>query len=75
MPEISERTLNLGTENAFVVLGEVNRRKARGEEIISFCIGQPDFDTPEVIKEAAIKAINNGKTGYADSCGIKELSS
>jgi len=73
MAEISERTKNLGTENAFVVLGEVNRRKARGEEIISFCIGQPDFDTPEVIKEAAIKAINNGKTGYADSCGIKEL--
>jgi aspartate/methionine/tyrosine aminotransferase len=73
MPEISERTLNLGTENAFVVLAEVNKRKAQGEDIISFCIGQPDFDTPEIIKEGAIKALKEGKTGYVPSAGIKEL--
>ncbi len=71
--EISSRTKNLGTENAFVVLAEVNKRIAAGKEIISFCIGQPDFDTPKVIKDAAIKAINQGKTGYVASAGLPEL--
>ena len=57
MFEISERTKNLGTENAFVVLKEVNNLVSQGRDIINFCIGQPDFDTPEHIKQAAIKAI------------------
>jgi len=70
---ISERTRNLGTENAFVVLKEVNELISQGKEIVNFCIGQPDFDTPEHIKEAAIKAIREGKTGYTPSPGIPEL--
>ena len=73
MLEISNRTLNLGTENAFVVLKEVNDLKRSGHDIVNFCIGQPDFDTPEYIKEAAIKAIKEGKTGYTESYGIPEL--
>ena len=73
MLEISERTRNLGTENAFVVLKEVNELKAEGKDIINFCIGQPDFDTPEYIKEGAIRAIREGKTGYTPSPGIPEL--
>jgi len=70
---ISERTRNLGTENAFVVLKEVNELISQGKDIVNFCIGQPDFDTPEHIKEAAIKAIREGKTGYTPSPGIPEL--
>jgi len=73
MPEISERTRSLGTENAFVVLKEVNELTSQGKDIVNFCIGQPDFDTPEYIKEAAIKAIRDGKTGYTPSPGIPEL--
>jgi len=73
MPEISERTRSLGTENAFVVLKEVNELISQGKDIVNFCIGQPDFDTPEHIKEAAIKAIKSGKTGYTPSPGISEL--
>jgi aspartate/methionine/tyrosine aminotransferase len=73
MVEISTRTLNLGTENAFVVLKEVNELLAKGRSIVNFCIGQPDFDTPEYIKRAAIKALENGKTGYTASAGIPEL--
>jgi len=68
--EISKRTQELGTETAFEVLAEVNRLRREGKDIISFCIGQPDFDTPRNIKEAAIKAINDGKTGYTDSAGM-----
>ena len=73
MVEISARTLNLGTENAFVVLKEVNELLAKGKDVVNFCIGQPDFDTPDYIKRAAIKALENGKTGYTASAGIPEL--
>jgi aspartate/methionine/tyrosine aminotransferase len=73
MLEISERTKSLGTENAFVVLNEVNELLRKGKDIVNFCIGQPDFDTPEYIKQAAIKAIKEGKTGYTASPGIPEL--
>jgi aspartate/methionine/tyrosine aminotransferase len=68
--EISKRTQDLGTETAFEVLAEVNRLRREGKDIISFCIGQPDFDTPRNIKDAAIKAVNEGKTGYTDSAGV-----
>jgi aspartate aminotransferase len=73
MPALSDRTKNLGTENAFVVTQEVSDLQSKGKNIISFCIGQPDFDTPSYIKEGAIKAINEGKTGYTVSAGIPEL--
>jgi len=72
-PQISRRASELGTENAFVVLAEVNELIRRGKDIISFCIGQPDFHTPKNIQEAAIKAIREGKHGYTPSAGIAEL--
>ncbi len=70
---ISKRSRELGTENAFVVLGEVNDLVRKGRDIISFCIGQPDYETPSNIKLAGIKAIENGKHGYTPSSGILEL--
>ena len=73
MVNVSKRTESLGTENAFTVLAEVNKRLREGADIKNFCIGQPDFDTPENIKQAAIKAIKEGKTGYTPSAGIFEL--
>ena len=73
MTAISRRTTSLGTENAFSVLAEVNKKMREGADIKNFCIGQPDFDTPENIKQAAIKAIKEGKTGYTPSAGIFEL--
>src|SRR5438309_582870 len=69
MPEISRRASSLGTENAFVVLAEVNALARQGRDIISFCIGQPDFPAPE----AAIRASKSGKHGYTPSAGIDEL--
>src|SRR5262245_21968712 len=73
MPEISRRASSLGTENAFVVLAEVNALARQGKDIISFCIGQPDFPAPEHVQEAAIRAIKSGKHGYTPSAGIDEL--
>ncbi|HEX7952840.1 MAG TPA: pyridoxal phosphate-dependent aminotransferase [Burkholderiales bacterium] len=73
MPAISRRANELGTENAFVVLAEVSALQRQGKDIISFCIGQPDFPTPKNIRDAGIKAINEGKHGYTPSAGILEL--
>jgi aspartate aminotransferase len=73
MPDISNRSNSLGTENAFVVLAEVNKLQRGGKDIISFCIGQPDFPTPKNIQDAAIDAIRGGKHGYTPSAGIQEL--
>src|SRR6266478_7415885 len=71
--KISRRGENLGTEDAFVVLAEVNGLVRQGRDIVSFCIGQPDFPTPSNIQEAGIAAIRGGKHGYTPSAGIDEL--
>ena len=73
MPNLSRRASALGTENAFVVLAEVNRLIRDGKDIVSFCIGQPDFPTPTHIQDAAVDAIRGGKHGYTPSAGIDEL--
>jgi aspartate/methionine/tyrosine aminotransferase len=73
MLRLSTRSTNLGTENAFVVLAEVNRLVRAGHDILSFCIGQPDFSTPLHVQDAAIAAIRAGKHGYTPSAGIDEL--
>src|SRR5450432_4800497 len=71
--KISRRGESLGTENAFVVLAEVNALIRQGRDIVSFCIGQPDFPTPSNIQDAAVAAIRGGKHGYTPSAGIDEL--
>jgi aspartate aminotransferase len=73
MPAPSRRADALGTENAFVVLAEVNRLLREGRDIVSFCIGQPDFPTPKHIQDAAVEAIRAGRHGYTPSAGIDEL--
>src|SRR5262245_2849829 len=73
MADISRRARELGTENAFVVLAEVNKLIRQGKDVISFCIGQPDFHTPANIQDAAGKAIREGKHGYTLSAGIVEV--
>ena len=75
MPVLSKRADSLGTENAFVVLAEVNALTRAGRDVISFCIGQPDFPTPRHIQDAAIEAVRGGKHGYTPSAGIDELRS
>jgi aspartate/methionine/tyrosine aminotransferase len=71
--KLAQRMERLGTENAFVVLAEVNKLISQGKDITSFCIGEPDFDTPLNIKKAAIKAIEDGFTHYGPSAGLPQL--
>jgi len=53
--------------------GKARELKAAGKDVISLAAGEPDFDTPDNIKEAAIKAIRDGKTKYTNVDGIVEL--
>jgi aspartate aminotransferase len=71
--KFAQRMSLLGTENAFEVLAQVKALEAEGREIVSFAIGEPDFDTPENIKEKGKWAIENNYTHYAPSAGILEL--
>ena len=52
---------------------EARRLKARGVEVLDFALGEPDFDTPANIQEAAFKAIRAGQTHYTPPAGIPEL--
>jgi len=63
----------LGTETAFEVLAKAKALEKKGREIIHLEIGEPDFDTPNNIKEAAIKALKAGYTHYVPAAGIPEL--
>src|ERR1700744_2246859 len=53
--------------------GKARALRAAGKNVISLAAGEPDFDTPDNIKAAAIKAIHDGKTKYTDVDGIPEL--
>lgn len=61
-------TLSPSVTMAITALGR--ELKAQGKDILSFSAGEPDFDTPEIIKQAAIKAINDGHTKYTAVEGI-----
>ena len=63
----------MGTETAFEVLAKAKALEKQGKDIVHLEIGEPDFDTPRNIKEAAIKALNAGYTHYVPSAGIPEL--
>jgi aspartate/methionine/tyrosine aminotransferase len=63
----------LGTETAFEVLARARALESQGKEVVHLEIGEPDFDTPRNIKEAAIKAINAGYTHYGPSAGLPEF--
>jgi len=69
----AKRMERLGTETAFDVLARVQRLRAEGRDIISFGLGEPDFETPEHIKEACKRALDENYTHYGPSQGLPEL--
>ena len=70
---LAERMSRLGTETAFVVLNKAKELERQGKKIVHLEIGEPDFDTPKNIVDAAIDALHKGWTHYGPSNGILEL--
>ena len=62
----------LGTETAFEVLARARALEAQGRKIVHLEIGEPDFDTPANIRDAAKKALDDGYTHYGPSAGLPE---
>jgi aspartate/methionine/tyrosine aminotransferase len=65
--------LRLGTETAFEVLGRARALEAQGRDIVHLEIGEPDFDTPENVIDAGVKALRSGWTHYGPSAGLPAL--
>ncbi len=70
---LSERAMQIKPSPTLEIDAMAKAMKKEGRDIISFGVGEPDFDTPENIKEAAIKAIRDGFTKYTPVGGIDEL--
>jgi len=73
-PFFSRHVVNISpAPSTFGMLARVKEKERRGERVIDMSIGEPDMDTPDPIKEAAIKALRDGKTHYSPSAGVPEL--
>ncbi|MEW5820278.1 MAG: pyridoxal phosphate-dependent aminotransferase [Cyanobacteriota bacterium] len=71
--KLAARMSRLGTETAFEVLAKAKALEAKGKHIVHLEIGEPDFDTPKNIVEAAKKALDDGYTHYNPSAGLPEF--
>jgi len=70
---LSQRVQKLSESLTIAISQKARELKAEGKDILAFSAGEPDFDTPKIIKEAAIKALNEGFTKYTAVAGIPEL--
>ena len=71
--KISERAASLAPSLTLAIDSKAKQMKAEGQDVVGFGAGEPDYDTPQHIKDAAIKALNEGFTKYTPSSGIPEL--
>lgn len=72
---LSDRVQRVKPSPTLAVSAMAKKMKAEGRDVINLGVGEPDFGTPEHIKDAGIAAINNNKTGYTQVDGIPELKS
>lgn len=72
-PDVSRRTRSMTSFIVMDVLEKACDMECRGDHIVHLEVGEPDFDTPECVKEAACQAIRDGFTHYTHSLGILEL--
>ncbi|WP_457634948.1 pyridoxal phosphate-dependent aminotransferase [Persephonella sp.] len=71
--KFSDRVLRVKPSQTLVITAKAAEMRKKGIDIIGFGAGEPDFDTPDFVKEAAVKALKEGKTRYTPSAGIPEL--
>ena len=70
---LAERLKTLAPSSTLAVQAKAKELRARGVNVISFGAGEPDFDTPDRIKEAAVRAMRRGETKYTEVGGVPEL--
>jgi len=70
---LADRLKTLAPSSTLAVQAKAKELRARGIDVISFGAGEPDFDTPERIKDAAVQAMRRGQTKYTEVGGIPEL--
>jgi len=70
---ISSRAASLAPSLTLAISAKAKELRAQGEDVIGFGAGEPDFDTPQHIKDAAAQALADGFTKYTPSSGIPEL--
>jgi aspartate aminotransferase len=70
---LASRMSRLGTETAFEVLNRARALEKQGKEIVHLEIGEPDFDTPANVIEAAVDALHKGWTHYGPAAGLPDL--
>ena len=70
---LADRMKTLAPSSTLAVQAKAKELRARGVDVLSFGAGEPDFDTPERIKEAALGAMRRGQTKYTEVGGIPEL--
>ena len=73
MEKHSERLSRMSFSQTFVMSNKVREMKAKGLDVISLTLGEPDFDVPKNIKEAAFEAINNNFSHYSPVPGFLDL--
>ncbi|WP_298892490.1 pyridoxal phosphate-dependent aminotransferase [uncultured Psychroserpens sp.] len=73
MTQLSDRVLNMATSATLAMAAKARELKAEGKDIIGLSLGEPDFNTPDFIKEAAIQAVNDNYNSYTPVDGYAEL--
>lgn len=73
MIKLAERVMKISPSLTLAIDAKAKQMKAEGIRVFNFGVGEPDFDTPEHIKQAAIDAINKGMTKYTPAAGTLEL--
>jgi len=71
--KIAKRAAALSPSLTLAIDSKAKQMKAEGHDVVGFGAGEPDFDTPQHIKDAAAKALADGFTKYTPSSGIPEL--
>jgi len=70
---LAERLKKINPSATLAITSKAKKLKSEGKDIVNFAAGEPDFDTPDFVKEAAIAAIGSGFTKYTPTTGIPEL--
>ena len=73
MLSLSQRSEKVAPSSTLAITAKINAMRAEGIDIVGLAAGEPDFDTPDYIKEAAITALREGFTKYTSAAGIAEL--